>query len=111
VKAPGEADLEVRFTNRVDAPEVRITEESVIKQRYPLTYSKLVGILKERYSDFKLNNKFNVIKKGLEDASIYGEKFCKTHRLNVVEDRGSPMKFYSPEMIKEFDMHYTRKKL
>jgi hypothetical protein len=100
--------FEVRYTDRKDAPEIRITEENVFKNKYPLPYNSLVDKLKDRYSDFRQDNQFHKIKKELEDTEKHGEKYCKVNYLNVVEKKGSKQKFYSLEIIKEFDKHYTK---
>jgi hypothetical protein len=100
--------IAVRHTSDPSAPAIRVSEESVFKSTYILTYAKLVEKLRQRYSDFRNDSKFHGIKRGLEDAEIHGERFCRVRRLNVLEGTGSSQKFYSTEILKEFDKHYTR---
>lgn len=100
--------FEVRYTDRKDAPEIRVSEENVFKNKYPLSYNALVDKLKCRYSDFRQDNKFHEIKRQLEDDGVHGERFCKINYLNVVEKKGSRQRFYSLEIIKELDKHYTK---
>jgi|RhiMethySRZTD1v2_1073278.scaffolds.fasta_scaffold73542_4 hypothetical protein len=40
----------------------------------------------------------------------YGEKFCRVNYLDVIGKKGSRKKFYSPEILKEFDKHYMKRK-
>lgn len=111
VKVSGDVPaIEVKYTNKEGAPEVRVSEESVITARYPLSYSVLVEKLRSRYTDFKLNKRFNSIKRDLEDSDKYSERFCKIRYLNVLEEQGIKKRFYSTEILKEFDRHYVRKK-
>lgn len=101
--------IEVRYTNKEDAPEIRVTEEDVIKSKYPLSYKMLMEKLNNRYNDFKRGKRFYGIKKDLENTERNGEKFCRVHYANVLEKKGTNQKFYSPEIIKEFDKHFTKK--
>jgi len=100
----------VKYTNNPDAPEVRVSEENIFKSKYPMTYSDLVDKLKSRYVDFKPDQRFHAIKKGLEDRQKHEERFCKINYLDVISKRGSQKKFYSTEILNEFDKHYTKQK-
>lgn len=111
VKANSEIQaVEVRYSTNPNAPEIRIAEEDVFKNNYPLTYNELVGKLKDRYTDFKLNKKFNDIKKDLEDQTKYKEKYCRTKYLRPTEKKGAHQTFYNINILKEFDKHYTKRK-
>lgn len=111
VKANSEIQaVEVRYSTNPSAPEIRIAEEDVFKNKYPLTYSELVGKLKDRFTDFKLNKKFNDIKKDLEDQTKYKEKYCRTKYLRPTEKKGAHQTFYNIDILKEFDKHYTKRK-
>lgn len=103
--------VEVKYTDNPDAPEVRVSEENIFKYKYPMTYSNLVDKLKNRYVDFKPDGRFFSIKKEFEDQQKYGERFCKVNYLDVIGKSGSQKKFYSQEILKEFDKHYTKRKL
>jgi len=81
-----------------------VTEEDALAG-YPWRYEDLTKALKKRYSDFKQNNKFVKLKKNLERE----KKYCKERRLDPRNPKSSMQKFYSPNLIKEFDLHYTRK--
>ncbi|MCB0212833.1 MAG: DUF3644 domain-containing protein [Anaerolineae bacterium] len=102
--------LEVRYTNREDAPEVKVSEENIIINKYPLSYLDLTQKLRDKYSDFKVNKDFYAIKRKLEDHNKYGDKFCKVRYLDAIEKKGTNKTFYSTEIIKEFDKYYTRRK-
>jgi Protein of unknown function (DUF3644) len=102
--------IEVKYTDDPDAPEVRVSEENIFKYKYPMTYGDLIDKLKNRYADFRPDRRFHSIKKELEDQRKYGERFYKVNYLDVIGKKGSQKKFYSQEILKEFDKHYTKRK-
>ncbi|MEW4491118.1 DUF3644 domain-containing protein, partial [Thalassoglobus sp. JC818] len=61
--------------------------------------------LQERYSDFTQNSKFYELKKELE----MDEKLCKVRLLDPSNPQSTKKKFYSTNILKEFDKHYTKK--
>ena len=100
-----EVDAEaVRITTDPAAPAVRVEEEDVLK-RYPWDFDTLVKRMKARYSDFKVGQRFYDRKKELEPDPRY----CKTRYLNPKNPKGSKKSFYSPDILPQFDAHYTPK--
>lgn len=102
--------MRMRYTNDPDALAVRVTEESVIEGKYPLTFHDLVDKLRRRYVDFKQNKRFYDLKRELEDPEKYGVRYCRVRYLNVDGKSGPRRTYYSTEIIKEFDNHYTKRK-
>lgn len=94
----------VRITNDPDATPITISEEDV-REKYPWDYKILTTRLGKRYSDFKLNKKYHDIRKPLESNEI----FCNKRYLDPAVRTGIGKCFYSPNIIKEFDSHYTKK--
>lgn len=94
-----------RSTNDPNAPEIRMTEEQVLEQ-FPWDYKRLVLACRERYSDFKLNRKFHAIKRSLCEGSESG--LCKIRHLDPSNTKSSSKQFFKPEILKEFDKHYSR---
>jgi hypothetical protein len=94
-----------RWTDDPNAPVVQVKEEDVFKQ-YPFDFTALVQKLRARFTDFKSDEKFNRIKRQLEKQ---GKKFCIERYLDPIRKSGMPKRFYSPEVFKEFDKHYTRR--
>ncbi len=89
-----------------NALEVYTTEEQILKG-FPWDFKKLTEKCKERYSDYKCNNNFHKIKKTIcEDKK---EKVCKNHPSNPRKPKSNMMTFYKPEILKEFDKHYTKR--
>ena len=89
-----------------NAISVKVDSEEQFANKYPWSYVEdLIPKLKERYSDFKADIKYNKIKKTL-DKNI---SFCGLRYLDIKKKKGVPKKYYSPEIIKEFDKHYTKK--
>ena len=99
-------NVRVVDSTQTNAPEVRITEEDVRKQ-YPWDYKTLTDKCKKRYSDFKLNNTYHKIRKSICEATK--EKLCKTRYLDPGNPKSSTKQFYKPEILIEFDKHYTKR--
>lgn len=92
-----------------DGVPITIQEEDVFKTRYPLSFDVLVAKLRERYTDFKQNQKFNDLKRRLEDPALHGDRYCRVRYLNSLQQKGAKQTFYSTEILKEFDKHYTKR--
>lgn len=95
--------------NAPDGVPITIQEEDVFKTKYPLSFEMLVERLRERYTDFKQNKRFNELKRRLEDPAVHGERYCRIRYLNSLQQKGAKQTFYSTEILKEFDKHYTRR--
>ena len=94
-----------RRTDDPSAPEMRMTEEQVLEQ-FPWDYQRLVRACRERYPEFKLNTKFHAIKRSLCDGEETG--LCKTRHLDPSKARSLSKQFFKPEILREFDKHYSR---
>jgi len=100
--------LKMQYGNGEDILTVKVSEEDVIRAKYPLTYKALIGKIRNRYSDFKQDGRFYGIKRDLEDSSQHGQRYCKVRYLDSESKRGPSKIFYSTEILKELDRHYTR---
>lgn len=60
--------------------------------------------MSERYEKFSANPKFFQIKANLEKNSTYSGK----RYLDMKKKTGQPKKYYSTEIFKEFDKHYSK---
>jgi len=96
----------VRWTDDPSAPAMRVEEEKIIQKEYPIDYRSLVKKLKERYSDFVLNQQFYNIKKEL----MKDPRLCRIRYLDPINQSGGTKAYYSPKILKEFDKHYTLKR-
>jgi len=105
IRSKAKDALNVQLTNNPYAPEVRMTEEN-IKEKYPWDYKELLERLKKRYSNFKQNQHYNDIKRPLNE----NKKFVHVRLLDPANPKSSKKKFYNPNIIKEFDKHYKKKK-
>lgn len=85
---------------------LHITEEQIL-MGYPWDYKKLTEKCKERYSDFKLNQTFHKLRKTI--CKQMEDKVFKIRYLDPNKQEGTEKKFYKPEILKEFDKHYTRR--
>lgn len=99
------AGAEVVISDRPDAIPVKLEEED-IRAKYPRDYGILSKRLQDRYSDFKLAQKYHDIRKELEQDA----KLCNTRYLDPGNPSSATKKFYNSNIIREFDKHYKRKK-
>ncbi|MCE9585258.1 DUF3644 domain-containing protein [Candidatus Nomurabacteria bacterium] len=83
---------------------VFISEESLFKTKYTINKKDLVSSLKNRYSDFKQNSVFNKIIEEIKSKDV----FCKFSYLDPVKKSGIKRAFFSSEVYKEMDKHYTK---
>jgi len=93
----------VALSKEPGAIKVTMDEEN-IRQQYPWTYDILSTRLRRRYNDFKLNRTYHQIRRALETD----DRFCKVRLLDPGNPRSGQKKFYNPNIVREFDRHYSR---
>ncbi len=93
----------VRVTSDPTAPAVRLTDEQIL-EHHPWDYQELTNQCRERYSDFKVEQKYHQLRKGLE-ADI---RLAHERRLDPPKPHPKKM-FYAPAILDEFDKHYQRR--
>lgn len=103
-RTSGHSLAAVRLTNDPDAVVVRLEEEDIL-DRYPWSYDILTTRLANRYSDFLQNAKYHQIRRELEKNPA----FCRERLLDPSKPNGTKKRFYSPNIVREFDKHYRRK--
>ena len=103
-KAKGNEGLNVRITNDQNAPAVRLAEEQII-EKYPWDFRVLTTRLNKRYSNFKSNSEYHSIRRVLE----CDEKYCHSRLYNPSKPDGGSKRFYNPNIVSEFDKHYTKR--
>lgn len=94
--------MQVRFDK--NGIPVHQDSEEVFKNKYPLDFASLISKLKTRYSDFKQNQEFNTLKKGL----CQNPEFCGERYLDYEKMSGTKKAYYSSNILQEFDKHYTK---
>jgi hypothetical protein len=82
---------------------ITLTEEDM-RERFPWNYEELTNRLRQRYSDFKANQAYHVIRKPLEDDP----SFCHERYLNPDNPKGGLKRFYNPNIVAKFDEHYEK---
>jgi hypothetical protein len=102
-KRSSDSNAKVTLLNTPDAVEVHISEED-FRDRYPWDYGILRTKLKARYSDFIENNKYHTTRKKFEK----NDRLCMERFLDPIRKTGTPKKFYSSNILKEFDKIYRR---
>lgn len=104
VKSTETDSLLVHYSDSRDALQINVTEEDALKG-YPFDYGSLTSKMKERYTDFKENQKYHDINKTLKNM----KRYYKTRLLDPNNSKSPKKHFYSPEVFKEFDKYYTKK--
>ncbi len=104
VKGKGGDGVPVRWTSDATAPAMNVREESLL-ETYPYDTGDLVKKLKERYANFKQDRTFQKYKKPLEDDP----KYCRRRLYNPKRAGSGYKNFFSTEVFKVFDKHYTKK--
>ncbi|GIV04338.1 MAG: hypothetical protein KatS3mg015_3168 [Fimbriimonadales bacterium] len=104
VKSKSAAAAPVRVTADPTAPAVRLTEEQ-IRERYPWDYAELTRRCQERYSSFKVNQDYHRLRKSLESDPRYGH----VRLLDPGNPKSQKKPFFNPNILQEFDKHYTPK--
>lgn len=105
VKASTPDAMPFQYSKSSGALQVSVTEEDALK-KYSMDYKSLYNVPRERYSDFKVNQRYHKLRKTLE----VDERWGRIRLLNPQDPKGTKKVFYCPEIVKEFDKHYTMKK-
>jgi len=93
--------------NNPNALSIKLDAEDVYKTTFIWNYGEqLRPKLKARYSDIKFDPKFNALKKRLEKD----KKLAQWRPHDPNKPNGNGKWFYSPNIVKEFDKHYTPKR-
>lgn len=90
--------------NDPQAVTLNITEEEW-KKKFPFDYSSLKEKLKVLYIDFKENQRFRDI---MKDIKIM-PKMVYHRPLNIMKPEGAKTTYYSTEVFKVFNQHYTKR--
>jgi hypothetical protein len=83
---------------------VRLTEE-LIRERYPWDYDQLTSECRNRYSDFKLVQKYHDLRKELATDERYGHM----RYLDPEKPKGQKKPYFNSNILNELDKHYTLK--
>jgi hypothetical protein len=102
-KVKSTSGMPVQITNDPNATTVFLSEED-FTDKYPWDYDVLSTRLSKKYSDFKKNSKYHDIRKALE----LDKRFAYQRLLNPNNPKASKKIFYNPNILKEFDSHYTK---
>jgi uncharacterized protein DUF3644 len=79
--------------------------EADVRHRWPWDYDKLSAKLRERYSNFSQNVRYHRLRRPLEGDL----RFCHLRLLDPENPRSGSKRFYNPNIVSEFDKHYTLK--
>lgn len=79
--------------------------EEMFKKKYPINFEELKIKLREKYSSLVINKEFwKILREIKKNPNFYGERY-----LDYNNPKGVKKGYYSSEVFKEFDKHYTRK--
>lgn len=82
-------------------------DEDRVPEAFPWNYEMLTKRLAGRYTDFKANKQYHDLRKPLED----NKAFCYLRQLNPKNKKSPKTRFYNPNILAQFDKHYTRKSI
>jgi len=105
VRGKDPSAVEFRWTDDPAAPAITVREEDIFKN-YPMTYKQLTERMKDRYEDFRENTRYHELRRPLEVE----KKLVIVRALHPANPTSSRQRFYSPNIFKEFDKHYRRRK-
>lgn len=98
--------IPVRYSKDGGEITVSIDSEEKFAEKYKWTFKDdLIPHLKDRYSDIKFGQPFRKIISELEQ----NPHFCGERYLDFKNKKGGKKKFYDPNIVAEFDKHYTKK--
>jgi hypothetical protein len=97
--------LKVAITDDPDAPKVFLKEED-FKARYPWDYTGLTKRLRKRYAEFKITDKYHKLRRSLMNDA----KYSMSRFLDPGNPKSAKKDFFSPQVLDEFDKHYTLRK-
>jgi hypothetical protein len=80
-------------------------DDNKIPQQYQWSYATLIQRLSGRYTDFKMNAEFHKLRNTLEA----NKSLCHARLHNPNKKKSSKTKYYNPNILQQFDKHYTRK--
>ncbi len=102
---PGKGEVSVALDkNDPNAMAITMTEEQ-IRDIYPWDYGVLTQRLQARYVDFRANQKYHAVRKPLNGD----QRFANLRYLDPGNPKSLKKRFYSPNIVAEFDKHYTLK--
>ena len=103
-KSTSEAAAHYRLTKDANAQTLKLEEED-IRKRFPWTYQQVIARCKDRYSKFLQNKQFNdAMREIKEDANLHHRRL-----LDREKPDGPGKDFYSTNVFKILDQHWTRK--
>ena len=107
VRSKSIESMAVRYDNNdPNAITVKVSAEQQFAAKYKWSFKdNLVPKLKETYEDIKFGKEFREIMRKIESD----DKLCGKRYLDFISKKGTPRKFYSPNVMKEFDKYYKRK--
>jgi hypothetical protein len=103
VRTTGADAAPVRVWNGPEAVPVQWTEED-IRRAYPWDYTTLTGELRGRYVGFIQSRQYHELRAEIEGD----ERLCRVRYLDPAKPRSGKKKFYSPNILAEFDKYYIR---
>ncbi|MES5097134.1 DUF3644 domain-containing protein [Agrobacterium sp. BA1120] len=104
IKSKADDAVKASIVN-VDPDLTLIVEDGKVPPAYAWDYNTLCGKLRKRYSNFIINSTYHTLRKTLEKDT----KLCLKRYLDPSKKGSSSKNFYNPNIIKNFDQHYTKK--
>lgn len=96
--------IKVSVSKDPDAIKVELSEEDIRKQ-FPWDYEKLTQQCRNRYSDFKVNQKYHGIRRPLTSDA----RFCRVRYLDEQNPRSAKKEYFHQRILDELDKHYAKR--
>lgn len=94
----------IEVTNDKDGIKINLSEED-IRKKFPLTHGEMIKKAKSRYTNFKVDKAFHaLIKEVKKNTQLFYYRMLDPDNNKT---QGKP--FYSSNIWKELDKHYTKK--
>ncbi len=95
--------VQINPTTDPNAPRMKLSDDK-IKELYPWDYEKLTDKMRERYKNFKVNQKYHEIRK----ECIKNNRYAHRRFLDPDNPKRTHKDFYNPSILQEFDKHYEK---
>ena len=96
--------LDFQITNDQNAPKIQLSEDQ-LKSKYSLKYKTLTNRCRDRYTDFKTNNKYHDLR-----IPLHGNlKYSITKKLDPDNPKSSKQEWFSESVFTVFDTVFTKK--
>ena len=104
IRSKAKEAVPVQVTKDESALKVQLIEENILES-YPWNYLTLTERCRQRYEDFKINQRYHDIRGSLQTDGRFGHP----RFLDPGNPKSSKKIFFNPNILAELDKHYAKK--